>query len=48
MKNLVIRENIEDIFCVKSLENPHLLDVIIFYADQKEREKEWNFTLNLN
>ena len=48
MKNLVLKENIEDFFFVKSLETPYHLDVILFYVDQKERDKEWNFTLNLN
>jgi len=41
-------ENIEDVFYVKSLETPYNLDYTIFYCDNKNREKEWTFTININ
>ncbi len=48
MKEVFEKIEIDDIFTSLSLEIPHELMVTIFYVNSKNRDKEWNFIINLN
>ncbi len=39
---------VESVFITKSLEIPHEQMVTVFYTNQKNKEKEWTFFINLN
>lgn len=48
MKEKFDHIEVESVFITESLEIPHEQMVTIFYTNQKNKEKEWTFFINLN
>jgi hypothetical protein len=48
MKQYLMRiEDIDDVFFATSQEQPHIAHYTFFYVT-KNKDKEWNFSINLN
>jgi len=39
---------IDDVFIVTDIEQPNQVQVTCFYVNEKNKEREWHFILNLN
>jgi hypothetical protein len=49
MKNYIMNfDNIEDVWISKEAERPYIHHVFFFYIDDKEKEREFIFTINMN